>query len=73
MNSRELRQRRGEMLGKIIAMLNSAGRYRSGRGGLFDCGELGCCLVWMGEDGWDREWYELEKLIDLRKRMEDGE
>jgi hypothetical protein len=34
---------------------------RYGRGGLFDCGELGCCLMYSTKMRLAHRWYELEK------------
>lgn len=54
---------RDDMFGEIIAALNDEeGRFQSGRGGLFDCGILGCCLVYQSRAGWECTWHELEKL-----------
>lgn len=61
MNKRKLKQERGEMFGKIIAAINED-ETRHGRGGLFNCGELGCCLVFYSRMRFDCLWYELEEL-----------
>jgi hypothetical protein len=44
----------------VISALNDD-EGRGYRGGLFYGGELGCCLIWLGNSGrWECKWYELE-------------
>lgn len=59
----DIEQRRIEVAYRIMSHLNDDEK-RHGRGGLFDCGELGCCLVWSSRMRWEYRWYDLEQLPD---------
>lgn len=61
MNKDELEQKRDETYYKIIAAINDD-KSRHGRGGLFDCGELGGCLIYWSKMRFHCMWYDLEKL-----------
>lgn len=61
----KLEEDREEMFIKICSWLN---KNRGYRGGLFDCGALGCCYIaWNAERSqWGSVWYILEQLpIDV--------